>query len=1619
MAEAKKAEPKPKPAGAQPLWREPDSPQDRVERQSQARRTQVARLLLLMLGVLVLLGAVVYWLTPVPRPYFAGFWNIEFESRQLPLPDHMIQDRDALRNANFFPRKSPHAFQSLDRGVLVTALTDLANRSPLDQCVIYLAGNARYGEQGDAYIFPADANPGKPTSWLALRTVLELVRDCPCRHKLLVLDIMDPIADPRIGILSDDVARAVQNDLKAVADPHRLVLCSASPGQVSLASAELGRTVFGYYLEEGLMGWADGYGTFAPPDRRVSVKELAAYLTARVDRWAWRNRLTRQTPILHGEGEDFPLLVLAQGEPKTHLKGVDEWTYPTWLAGGWKMRAAWYQEGVYRTMPHLFHELEKVLLDAEDEWDSGIDEAHARDNRQQQLQALEARRKLFRFPPDPEPFSLALAVAQGQTPDKATLDTLRDLLAKRSPPAGKADKPDPAAEKTTLDAIEKLRARPHFDVAYAAFELTAADPNPSPDNIRFLNSLLQMQEARPRYVETLFLLQLQDLAVQTGDQNWPRAVVRRALDVVRVGERAASQPETFGWVRGLLEEAAQARHNAEVMLFARGYAPLDQVEQYLHRALEVYEICQSQSDALQKAQRTLDDALSFLPFQWGFIERTPRYEKDWQAAVQAADALYAALAVPDGPPLNREQLRLRAEDVNTKTDELQGRMDDLRLPFGPAAIASLKSVTERADAGAYLLLDIEAVLATPFVKADDRLALWKAHQALARRLNQQTRALDEAEDYGEQTITARFGAEGDPARISQLQREATARRSRMSIALLQLAGLPSTQLQPLEDMLQKATLADTPENPGPAMWYPLGRALRLFWNEQLPTLLSSDQNGSARDRISRVFSLVDVGQFQPDPEVTPQILLRQQQSRALWAWLANRYRYLNRDAVNLGFSSGSVATFAAAAARSYQQAAGGIPEEQFVQLTGAAELPAPPPTGAPVQYAVSLQLFAPPSVKTDAVLRVFTADDTWLRVTPEIKDVPPGQADVPLGLPFNTPLSVPFRIEVKPGAARSGVPPPAGFLVQVSLNGRTYHRLVPVSLQSVTDRLEILLSANPKLPTSPLGELRLRPIKPLQPYYLYVRNPTTRPRELIVQLLSQGILLEGAEGKVAIGVNETERILFPIPTNLTVPGKPAAGPPDPPNELPRLDGPIEVRLLDATDRKKVLERKFIPVGLASPREYVTVTNILFSPPRERGGVDSNNRLSVGLVSPLTSGPPCYAELVLPSDRIPGFLGVKDGNFKGEVPIGGEELKLYADNLQLLPGADEQGYCYLTIDNATRAIIFRVTYARGGEPTTPREDTQPAIRVNAPRFGVTGDVLPVQIEVDNAPANATVELAIGRPAGGGFEIDSSMKFPSGRQTRIGFFPYGKNGALLFDASIQDWNIKLDTLRIKGPRTLKARLLAADGQTVRTAEMTIILDDTPPDKVQILNPPKAAKKDAPLTLKAFAQPPVSGIKEVNFFIGQPVNGKLPPKTMLFKAEPDPSGAFWTATLPLQGENKGPTDFSVEFKSEAGLSGFATTNIDLLDKEPPPEPGKIAGQVLEGLRPQPKLPVILLDEKDKELSRTMSDADGNYEFPNLKPGLYRVYTIKEVNKRKADVQTKVEAGQTTKLDLPLMLN
>ncbi|MGL5095975.1 MAG: hypothetical protein ACRDD1_10320, partial [Planctomycetia bacterium] len=274
---------------------------------------------LALMGVLLGgVGGMLSWLRPAPAPTFVAAWVTQYQSRLLP-PMESDGDQRELRQAGLFPRDTDDTFPDQERALLVQNLESLRSLRPGRPLVVYLSALAATDASGRVYVVPADADPYAPADRLPLADVLTAVRASPARYVLLILDVMSSgLADPRLGVLLEDVPARIEAELKAVPHDRRLTLCACSPGQDSHAPLVMGRTLFGYYFQAGWSGWADGCNPSNERNGQVSAFELAAFVRARVDRWSRQNLGQRQTPVLYGDADpslDFHVFAPPHGAP--------------------------------------------------------------------------------------------------------------------------------------------------------------------------------------------------------------------------------------------------------------------------------------------------------------------------------------------------------------------------------------------------------------------------------------------------------------------------------------------------------------------------------------------------------------------------------------------------------------------------------------------------------------------------------------------------------------------------------------------------------------------------------------------------------------------------------------------------------------------------------------------------------------------------------------------------------------------------------------------------------------------------------------------------------------------------------------------------------------------------------------------------------------------------------------------------------------------------------------------------------------------------------------------------------------------------------------------------------
>jgi hypothetical protein len=819
-----------------------DAPQKAaVSRGGRTPSRQRGKIFAVLFAMLTLVGVMIglfYYIRRVHEPLVLSFPITEYDRRYPPNP---FAEQDSQLLLSHFPERSKLAYEYQEKDRLVKGLQSLAKEEKVPVVVHICAYAVQRGSE--VYLLPGDAKPDEPESWLALTKLLSLLKSCPAQHKLLLLDIMRPLADFRLGVLTDTVAEGVETilgNLEKKKDLPCFVLCACSRGEFSLVSEELGQSVFAYYLSQGLDGWADGYNDTGKRDNRVSVKELCAFVTARVSRWADPNRHTRQTPILFGQDKpDFTLIELArEPSPGPDLAAETEAeptvpSYPDWLSEQWKCRDCWRAKESFRFAPLAFRELEVIILRAEQQWRGGRDGGRIRTPLKAQVHYLEAQIHLSveqseqASPRDPlGPRTLARAAGKVKA-DSEACNSLRSLLAKLA--SSKAEETAEARKKF----LQGFKDKPVPLLARTVFDVAADDQKLSPEKLRLLAELLQGSPTAASYLETDLLCRL---AIVKSDPSgrWPAEAVHQALQAVRAeAEVLTADPLALSLVRPRLEAADKQCRQAVELLLNSTSVPKVPVGEFLaiERAVR----------AVEQAQSAYDKALAVLPGYVPYLLN--RSEPDsgtpsaWTGAVNAAVSLARILADP-----SPEDLR----PMEKVTNDLRWNLRSLERPF-----------TEEKDS------EREALLMSPWPAADQRAQLWAAQRQLGWKLNRDTLRCDRDENRRK----VRTGLL--PASVSPSTRSPELGKLRVQLAsdLLKLGGLTGVETLSVErgDALRQAWSSE------------LGRQLQDHWDQR---------DWATADRLSRVLHPFDDQGGFADVNRNPTLRLRQEKSAWFRQWVA-------------------------------------------------------------------------------------------------------------------------------------------------------------------------------------------------------------------------------------------------------------------------------------------------------------------------------------------------------------------------------------------------------------------------------------------------------------------------------------------------------------------------------------------------------------------------------------------------------------------------------------------------------------------------------------------------------------------------------------------------------------
>ncbi len=816
----------PDPEPAPRAWRRNTTGSARAAAAPWAPSPRRLRLYLVGAGLVTVCGIILAWfllLRGFPEPFFLTIPVTEYSDPGLP-PNAWAEHDSDLLLAHFSTDMGNKHFHSQERHEFLDALKNLqAKKAPA--VVVHLRAHALHRD-GTVYLLPGNARLDSPEPGVRLEEVVQAVRKSAAPNRLLLLDVMQPMAVFGLGVLDDDVATplhaALEKELARAGGPL-WVLCACGPGETSLVSEDLRASAFAYFVHEGLRGDADGAIPGRAKDRLVSVKELAAYVTRHVPPWARRTRAAGQTPVLLGGDADFDLVSLATARPGPRLP-PEEVKYPDWLSAGWKVRDDWWAAGHGYTQPLLTRRQEAALVRAEHRWRAGVAEEQV----QKDLRAALARFRDLSRPHEPGPLSprsLALAERAGAKPDPALDKELEELLARRE-----RAKPEEAEKlKPEIDKVLALFKGKPFEFGRAALRAVRAAARP--ERLALLDELPPLRLAAEQYVEAAWLRRLATFCKNlepTEAAKLPAEALPAALRAVEQIEQAGMfDPRVLPWLEKRFADVVTGRRNGFDWLLKGRPAAWPEAAMRLQQAAADCGPLREAAGQLREALDLRDFALTLLPATVPSLlaqagAAGDALEKDWHDAARALAELEMLLATPDFTKVQAvEDQRLR---LLRTCEALWPRFTDANIE------PLLKRAARDDDVNSYL--DVEAVLASPWPAGANRARLWLEARRLARLLHEKARAAD-----------TRYADPAGPAARAEAERRAGL-RARLAAGLLPLTGLP-------QEDLERAQLA--PAEAGPARWQTLGDNLRWAWREQLPGRFR-DAGGDLplADRLSRL-----------------------------------------------------------------------------------------------------------------------------------------------------------------------------------------------------------------------------------------------------------------------------------------------------------------------------------------------------------------------------------------------------------------------------------------------------------------------------------------------------------------------------------------------------------------------------------------------------------------------------------------------------------------------------------------------------------------------------------------------------------------------------------------------
>jgi hypothetical protein len=232
--------------------------------------------------------------------------------------NYAMNDAEAFKIAmengskSMFFKVNTHFIKDTDASKvgIVAALEKVkAQANAEDVFVFYFAGHGVVNDKKEFFLVPSDVtqlygnDDALAQKGLSAANLQQFSKDIKAQKQLYILD-----ACQSAGALEDIVAARGAVEEKAIAQLARSTgthwLTASGSSQFASEFSQLGHGAFTYCLLEALKGGADN------GDKKITIKELDAYLQIKVPEVTQKYKGTVQYPASYGYGNDFPLIII-------------------------------------------------------------------------------------------------------------------------------------------------------------------------------------------------------------------------------------------------------------------------------------------------------------------------------------------------------------------------------------------------------------------------------------------------------------------------------------------------------------------------------------------------------------------------------------------------------------------------------------------------------------------------------------------------------------------------------------------------------------------------------------------------------------------------------------------------------------------------------------------------------------------------------------------------------------------------------------------------------------------------------------------------------------------------------------------------------------------------------------------------------------------------------------------------------------------------------------------------------------------------------------------------------------------------------------------------------------